>query len=88
MSGSTCENKIAYSNLHCVHVVNVLAQSYDSPLRLRNELVAWYIEPQLGYLHKGLCDLIIDSFIFVTHILCYDRSLTRGGAGIVSVSFT
>ena len=60
----------------------------DSPLGLCDELSAWFIEPQLGCIHEGSCDLLFDGSIFVIHILCYYRSLTRGGAGVLKVSFT
>ena len=54
MSGSTCENKIAYSNLDCVHVVNVLAQSYDSPLGLPMNLLPGILNHNLVTFIKGL----------------------------------
>ena len=60
----------------------------DSPLGLCDGLSAWCIEPQLGCIHEGSCDLLFDGSIFVIHILCYYRSLTRGGAGVLKVSFT
>ena len=33
---------------------------------------------------EGSCDLIFDGVIFVIHILCYYRNLTRGSAGILN----